>query len=90
MEGIIILSIIITFIIITKAIVADVCMPVVDGIQFLKMVKGNGTAKDIPIIMISGLEASELSENLFEIGASGLLKKPFEIKDFLTALSKDI
>ena len=65
-------------------------MPVVDGIQFLKMVKGNAAAKDIPVIMISGLEASELAENCFELGASGLLKKPFEIKDFLTALSKDI
>jgi CheY-like chemotaxis protein len=71
MEGTIIIIIIITIIItimIMKAVVADVCMPVVDGIQFLKIVKANDKAKGIPVIMVSGLEASEISENCSELG----------------------
>lgn len=68
------------------AIVCDIVMPVCDGINFLKLIKDysthEGNYDQIPIIMLSGLESEELSRSCLDLGANGVLKKPFDEAKF--------
>ena len=67
-------------------ILSDVVMPVCDGIGLLKLIKNDDLYKDIPIVMMSGLEGEELSKNCLDLGANALLKKPFDDIKFLEAI----
>lgn len=67
-------------------ILSDVVMPVCDGIGLLKLIKNEDAYKNIPILMMSGLEGEELSKNCLDLGANALLKKPFDDSKFLEAI----
>jgi CheY-like chemotaxis protein len=56
-------------------IVADLIMPVLDGLSFIKMVKRSIGCKDIPVIVLSGY-AESYREQAIEAGAIVILKKP--------------
>lgn len=68
------------------AILADVCMPVCDGMEFLKLMKGEPHIRT-PVVMMSGLEGSELEDSLLELGAAGLLRKPLDGSAFIELLA---
>jgi len=58
-------------------IVADIQMPNMDGDSFLKQIKSSGFFKDIPIIMLSGLENSAERIKFLKLGARDYVVKPF-------------
>jgi len=62
-------------------IILDLMMPVVDGIQVCKYVRGNEKLKTIPIIMLTA--KSTETDKIFglEIGADDYITKPFSIKE---------
>jgi CheY-like chemotaxis protein len=50
--------------------------------ELLKMMKADKDMSELPVVMMSGLEGAELEQNCLELGANGLLKKPFEESTF--------
>ena len=69
------------------ALVLDVNMPNLDGIEVLKRVKENDTTKAIEVIIISGNVSDELEKKLLGLGARAVLKKPVapaELADLVT------
>jgi len=58
-------------------IVADIQMPNLDGYEFLKQLKASGFFKDIPIIMLSGIESSQERVKFLKMGADYYIVKPF-------------
>lgn len=58
------------------ALVLDVNMPNLDGIEVLKRVKENETTKAIEVIVISGNVNDELEKKLLGLGARAVFKKP--------------
>ncbi len=58
-------------------IVADIQMPNLDGYEFLKQLKASGFFKDIPIIMLSGIESSQERVKFLKMGADDYIVKPF-------------
>jgi len=58
-------------------IIADVNMPQLDGIEFIKQIRASGFFKDIPLIMLSGNEASSDKIKCLKAGADDYLIKPF-------------
>jgi CheY-like chemotaxis protein/DNA-binding CsgD family transcriptional regulator len=60
-------------------ILMDWQMPGMDGIEALKILKGNDGTKEIPVIMVTGIAttAGHLQE-AYEKGAIDFIKKPFE------------
>jgi len=62
-------------------IILDLMMPVVDGIQVCKYVRGKENLKTIPIIMLTA--KSTETDKIFglEIGADDYITKPFSIKE---------
>ena len=67
-------------------IVSDIRMPVMDGIELLKIVKkGN---KSVPFILITGFSEILETKNAYELGADGFLSKPFRLKEFIAIVKE--
>ncbi|MCF8235771.1 MAG: response regulator [Bacteroidales bacterium] len=45
-------------------VVADIQMPNLDGYEFIKNIRASGYFKDIPLIMLSGIESSVIITKL--------------------------
>lgn len=59
-------------------ILTDITMPDVDGFEFMSMLKNNNRTRDIPIVVISGLDSHEDKVKAFELGAVSFLGKPYD------------
>ena len=58
-------------------ILLDVAMPRMDGKQFLAQAKADPVLKDIPVIVISGLDETEVAVECLDFGAEDFVTKPF-------------
>lgn len=58
-------------------IVADIQMPNLDGYDFIKNVRASGFFRDIPMIMLSGIESSQEKVKCLKLGANDYMIKPF-------------
>jgi len=72
-----------------QLILSDINMPNMDGLEFLRELKGNSDWKDIPVIMITteGSQAKVLEA--VQLGAAGYVRKPFtaeQIKEKLAGI----
>ncbi|MCF8230646.1 MAG: response regulator transcription factor [Bacteroidales bacterium] len=63
--------------IIPDLIVVDIQMPVMDGYEFIKNIRASGYFKDIPLIMLSGIESSSDKVKALKMGANDYMVKPF-------------
>lgn len=67
-------------------IATDVVMPVLDGIEFLKTLRGTPSMRLIPVLLISGKAAENLRVEGFEQGADGYLPKPYTERELRARL----
>jgi DNA-binding response OmpR family regulator len=58
-------------------IVADIQMPNMNGNDFIKNIRSSGFFKEIPLIMLSGIESSQEKVKCLKLGANDYLVKPF-------------
>ncbi len=58
-------------------VLLDILMPGVDGYQVLEYLKSDPFLRDIPVIMVSGLEEMDGVVKCIEMGAEDYLPKPF-------------
>ncbi len=58
-------------------IVLDLMMPEMDGIQFLSRLRGNPKTQYVPVIVLTALGRTPYSDKTRELGAAGLVTKPF-------------
>ncbi|OGW40037.1 MAG: two-component system response regulator [Nitrospirae bacterium RBG_13_39_12] len=64
-------------------ILADINMPVMDGLKLVSLVRGNVHYKNIPIIMITTEGAEEDKKKALAIGANAYLTKPIMSQELL-------
>lgn len=64
-------------------IICDVNMPKMNGFEFLKMLRQESPAKDIPFIMLSTHADYQYRELAFELGANAYLIKPIMLEILL-------
>lgn len=67
-------------------VLMDVMMPVMDGLEALKLIKENPTAARIPVILLSALGEYEDIRRGYSMGASCYITKPFTKKELLKAI----
>lgn len=58
-------------------IILDIRMPEMNGDEFLTYIKRNGLFKDIPVVVLSGEENSDIRIKMLEAGADDFILKPF-------------
>jgi CheY-like chemotaxis protein len=68
------------------AVVLDIQMPRLDGIQVLRAVRGNGALRDIKILALSAHALSDEVRQIREAGADAYLAKPADPKAVLDAV----
>src|SRR6185312_5493025 len=59
-------------------ILSDIEMPVCDGFELLRRLKVNPGTRDIPVIVVSGLDDTDSIVRCIELGAEDHLAKPFK------------
>lgn len=67
-------------------IISDVKMPSLDGTELLENLRSSGLFRNIPVIMLSGLE--DMEKQCMELGAFAYLVKPFEPRKFLSEVNR--
>jgi two-component system OmpR family response regulator len=68
------------------AIVVDLAMPGMDGLETLRLIKENNP--DAEIIMLSGQGTVKASTQAMKLGAEDFLEKPVDIKELLEKIDE--
>ncbi|MGB2987639.1 MAG: response regulator, partial [Phycisphaerae bacterium] len=67
-------------------LVSDVMMPGKDGFALLTELRESGRTKDMPVIMLTGVNAADVKRRALTLGATDLLNKPVEAEDLIARL----
>lgn len=67
-------------------ILLDINMPIMNGIEFLQIVKADDELKSIPVVVLT--TSSEENDRIqsFELSVAGYIVKPVEFEDFVKAV----
>ncbi len=68
------------------AVVTDLQMPGIDGLQLLQRLRETEKTQDVPVIVLTGSSDRHLKREALDLGATDLLNKPIEIEDLLARL----
>lgn len=68
-------------------ILLDLNMPRMGGLEFLKVVKADGTLKRIPVVILTDATDKDEIVECFEFGVAGYVVKPVDSKEFAQAIS---
>jgi DNA-binding response OmpR family regulator len=60
------------------AVVSDIQMDDMSGLQLLDLIQHTDKTKNIPVVMLTGLDDQSLKQQALELGAIDLLHKPIE------------
>lgn len=61
-------------------ILLDIAMPDMDGFELIRIIKKNDTAKEIPVIFLTGLTDPKVETEGLELGADDFITRPFDPK----------
>lgn len=69
-------------------ILLDVMLPRLNGLDACKIIKEDPRLKQVPVIMLTGLNQLGDAEKAFEMGASDYLSKPFDVDRLIAKIKK--
>ncbi|HEY1578175.1 MAG TPA: response regulator [Terracidiphilus sp.] len=58
-------------------IFSDINMPSMDGLEFVRRLRGDQIAEGVPVVMITTESSEEHVKKAIEAGATGYIRKPF-------------
>jgi len=68
------------------AVVSDINMPGMSGLELLERIKQTKQLEDLPVIILTGLEDHKLKRRALDLGAADLLSKPVHSEDLIARL----
>ncbi|KAA5272044.1 DNA-binding response regulator [Bacteroides faecis] len=69
-------------------IIADIMMPVMNGVEMVKQLKANLTTSTIPVIMLTAKDDKKTEYNLLSLGIEAFISKPFDIKELVAHIDR--
>ena len=69
-------------------ILSDIHMPIMNGVEFLRVLKDQEELKELPIVFITTESNEERVNEIMSLGANGYIRKPFRPEDIRSLLSK--
>ena len=70
------------------AVITDLNMPVMNGIEFIRKYRQHPASKGVPIILLTTESDDELKRQAKEAGATGWIVKPFKQDQLLAIIRK--
>ncbi|MBK1795448.1 response regulator [Devosia sp. WQ 349] len=70
------------------AVLTDLNMPVMNGIEFVRKFREHPSSKGVPIILLTTESDDELKRRAKEAGATGWIVKPFKQDQLLAVIKK--
>lgn len=67
-------------------ILLDLNMPVMNGIEFLEVIKQDEELKRIPVIVLTTSEEQQDKLNSFNLGVAGYMAKPVDYRQFVEVM----
>ncbi|MBN2018899.1 MAG: response regulator [Sedimentisphaerales bacterium] len=67
-------------------VVADLMMPVMDGVQLIEKLRSNEQTKDIPVILLTARNFAVTEERQQELRIAQCITKPFSPKELLRTI----
>ncbi|MBA5638810.1 response regulator [Duganella sp. LX20W] len=64
-------------------ILLDLNMPIMNGIEFLQMIKHDADLKRIPVIVLTTSEEQQDKVHSFDLGVAGYMAKPVDYRRFV-------
>lgn len=64
-------------------ILLDLNMPVMDGIEFLRIIKGDDNFKTIPVVVLTTSQEENHRVESFRLGVAGYIIKPVDLDNFV-------
>ncbi|MAY73604.1 MAG: diguanylate cyclase response regulator [Phycisphaerae bacterium] len=64
-----------------SVILLDLDMPLMDGFEVLRELKDDPSKRDIPVIVLSGLNSPQDKVTAFDLGAHDYVTKPFDVAE---------
>lgn len=65
-----------------KLILLDIILPDINGYEILTKLKEDDKLKSIPVFLLTAIPSIEVEKKVGELGAEGLILKPFNLTDF--------
>ncbi|MFX1500143.1 MAG: response regulator [Promethearchaeota archaeon] len=65
-----------------SVILLDIILPDTSGYEIMKSIRSSDENKDISVIFLTAVPNFEVTKKMAELGANGLISKPFNLKDF--------
>ena len=69
-------------------VVCDLMMPVMDGLEVTRAIKGNPRLKAIPILVLTALRSDKQMKELQSLGADAFVTKPYDGKELSAQIRK--
>lgn len=70
------------------AILLDIKMPKVDGLEVLKTIKSDEKLMMIPVVMLTSSREEPDLEESYKLGVNAYVVKPMNLKDFIVAIKE--
>ena len=67
-------------------ILLDLNMPVMNGIEFLQVVKHDALLKRTPVVVLTTSEEQQDKINSFDLGVAGYMAKPVDYRQFVEVM----
>jgi CheY-like chemotaxis protein len=67
-------------------ILLDLNMPIMNGIEFLQVVKNDNKLRCIPVVVLTTSEEQQDKVNSFNLGVAGYMAKPVDYRQFVEVM----
>jgi len=65
-----------------KAVLLDIILADMSGYEILKAIRLDDSTKNVPVFFLTAIPREEALKKVEELGANGLISKPFDLNDF--------